>query len=127
MNLFCKCGCGEKIPDAKNRKYYQASYIQGHNKGNKGNRKRNIKKRTSYDYSKEKLKHISKCQLDHIGFCKGVLDVCHIDQNPLNNNDNNLIKLCRSHHRLLDHGKINILNPVMPEFYIDKSGKRRYK
>lgn len=125
--MLCRCGCGKNIPNAKNRKYYQAFYVQGHNKGNAGNRKKNITKRTSYDYSKEHLKHINECQLEYIGSCKGVLDVCHIDQNPFNNDGDNLIKLCRSHHRLLDNGKINILNPVMPEFYMDGSGKRRYK
>ncbi len=66
------------------------------------------------------------CAWAHIGYCYGALDCAHLDQNPLNNAPDNLLGLCRSHHFLYDRGRIDLANPVMPPFYVDRSGKRRY-
>lgn len=55
-----------------------------------------------------------------------MLDVHHIDGDPWNNEPDNLMKLCRSHHRLVDNGKIDLASPKMPPFYTDGGGKRRY-
>lgn len=67
-----------------------------------------------------------KCSLFHEVDCKGSIQIHHIDKNPLNNSKENLIAVCVAHHRFLESGKITIENPVLPEFYIDGSGKRRY-
>lgn len=69
------------------------------------------------------------CEWAHIGGCKGLLEVAHLDGNAFNNDPGNLKKLCRSHHSLLDRGtvgKIDAATPVMPMFYVDSGGKRRY-
>jgi len=74
-----------------------------------------------------KLKaHVTSCEYASLGGCKGVLDVAHLDGDEFNNSKANLRKLCRSHHRLVDNGKIDPANPTMPRFHIDGSGKRRY-
>ena len=67
------------------------------------------------------------CALAHIGHCQGPIDTAHLDQDPTNNAPENLAGLCHSHHALYDRGRIDIANPVMPEFYIDRRGKRRYR
>lgn len=67
-----------------------------------------------------------RCAWESIGDCKGVIDVAHVDGDFTNNDTSNCLPLCRSHHRLLDNGRINPSNPVMPPFYVDGSGKRRY-
>lgn len=124
--IYCACGCGIKIKnvDGRNR---PKRFVHSHNlkfvAGNKNAKSINVN--TMYTRSKL-IKKERFCEISHIGFCMGTIDVCHIDQDFTNNNLKNLISLCRSHHRLLDNGKINLKNPVMPAFYEDKSGKRRY-
>lgn len=67
-----------------------------------------------------------RCWWEAIGGCKGPIQVAHVDQDYTNNDEANRLALCVSHHRLLDNGRIDPENPVMPTFYIDGSGKRRY-
>jgi hypothetical protein len=56
-----------------------------------------------------------------------VLDVAHVDQDEMNNAPENLLKLCRRHHRLLDNGNIDATNPVMPMHHVLRTdGKRIY-
>jgi hypothetical protein len=50
----------------------------------------------------------------------------HRDKDPGNNAVDNLMALCQSHHTLVDQGRIDLAEPVMPPFYIDLRGKRRY-
>ena len=50
----------------------------------------------------------------------------HIDSDFTNNNSTNRLPLCRSHHRLLDNGRIEPANPIMPSYYVDTGGNRRY-
>lgn len=120
---LCICGCGKPV---KIRKYRTNYFIYGHNRrGFSGTLKESENKNTMYMRSK-KIKKERHCEIKHIGYCKGMIDVCHINQDVTNNDAENLISLCRSHHRLMDNGKIDIKNPVMPSFYVDKSGKRRY-
>lgn len=125
----CKCGCGAMIfeYDQRNRKRF---YRFGHNGGHSFPRNQNLNsenKNTGYTRAKAVVPFRKSCELGHIGHCKGMLDLCHIDQDVMNNSRENLIVLCRCHHRLMDNGKIDLKNPVMPEFYTDGSGKRRYK
>jgi phosphomannomutase len=44
-----------------------------------------------------KLGWIRKCTVEDVQ-CNGRIELHHIDENPLNNNINNLIYLCRKHH-----------------------------
>lgn len=124
MNL-CRC-CGEEIP-ALNAWGNPRKFKTGHvRKGLASNiNLRATRKSTGYWRSK-RIIQANSCRWEHIGSCKGLLDRCHIDGNPLHNVSKNLIVLCRSHHRLMDHGHIDPANPVMPQFYTDRGGKRRY-
>lgn len=84
------------------------------------------KLRASYFISEKLKENVLVCEWKNIGSCKGPLHVAHIDQNPFNNVIENLKKLCATHHRLMDLGKINPSNPVIPPFKTGISGKRRY-
>lgn len=131
--MKCICGCDLEIIKKPSHKYYTPKFIIGHqNIGRRSpNRGRFYKKTitskfTGYDRSKKVLSKRDNCSWKHIGHCKGPIQVCHINQNPLCNDLKNLIALCNSHHRLMDHGRIDPKNPKMPPFYTDGSGKRRY-
>lgn len=65
------------------------------------------------------------CAWLSIGGCDGPIEVAHVDGRYTNNAPENLLALCASHHRLLDHGWIDPKAPVMPLFYVS-DGKRRY-
>ncbi len=127
--MGCGCGCGTLIPTVspygRPRKY-----APGHNNKGKSNWwlvKDRVKKRTSHERAVKAKRDVETCEWQHVGDCKGDLTVAHVDGDPFNNSQENLRKLCRSHHWLLDRGRIDPENPVMPEFYVDGSGKRRYK
>ena len=134
----CACGCGTLVPLFDKRRRPR-SYVLGH--GTKGKislkpsklRGRIIGPRTdtpTLRTSRSRARrwtNTAGCRLSFLCHCKGLIDVAHIDQNPLNNEPANRWPLCRSHHRLVDNGKIDVMAPVMPSFYTDRSGKRRYK
>src|SRR5438067_1314681 len=69
----------------------------------------------------------ASCALARIGYCRGPIHVHHINRNPLDNSLTNLIPLCHSHHFLVHSGSVLLSDPVMPEFWMDAKGKRRYK
>lgn len=69
----------------------------------------------------------SHCDLAHIGGCQGRIARAHVNHDPLHNTRDNLLMLCDSHHRLYDNGTIDLENPVMPKFYVDARGRRRYQ
>jgi hypothetical protein len=69
----------------------------------------------------------TSCEWAHIGGCKGKIDAAHLDGDFTNGDRSNIKSLCRSHHSLLDNGRIDPTKPVMPDFYVDGGGKRRYK
>lgn len=72
------------------------------------------------------LKDRRACEWERIGSCHGPIQVAHVNQNPLDNSPENLLALCCTHHTLLDNGRIDPTNPVMPAFHVSVSGKRRY-
>lgn len=52
-----------------------------------------------------------RCRENHRVLCavcgitqEAVLDACHIDQNPANDDPDNLVWLCKTHHRMMDCG-----------------------
>lgn len=125
---ICICGCGLEIPWKPHHKYHPPSYYPEHQRpfARLGKFKPG-KVCKSTCYTRSKMKHKSRgCSWKNIGHCKGRIDVCHLNGDIQNNEASNLISLCRSHHRLLDHGKINPGSPKMPRFYTDSGGKRRY-
>jgi hypothetical protein len=67
------------------------------------------------------------CALAQLGHCVERIDTAHLDGNYLNNAPDNLLGLCRRHHFLYDYGYIDLANPKMPDFYIGKGGKYRYR
>ncbi len=89
--------------------------------------KSRVTARTSHERAVKLKARVASCEYSHLGECLGVLDVAHVDGDEFNNLRANLLKLCRAHHRLVDNKKIDPTDPRMPEFYVDGSGKRRYK
>lgn len=123
---YCICGCREKI-NSHDKRGRPVKYKYGHNRrGLPSNIKPNSKSKSTGRYRAKKLVEIKECELFWSGSCKGRLEVHHKDKNPLNNNIENLSVLCCSHHRAIDKGLITYLNPIFPNFYTDRSGKRRY-
>jgi hypothetical protein len=81
---------------------------------------------TGYSRARQVVPVVTSCALEHIGGCGGRIERAHIDHNPLNNDRQNITTLCKSHHNLYDFGRITLTNPVMPPFYVDARGARRY-
>lgn len=151
---FCKCGCGgatrllahDALREGLRKGEYRR-YVRGHHGRGlpvnpntlagllRANAERSLEAllspkptqstRTSRDRAARG--RLSVCEWAWIGHCHGRIDRAHVDQNPFNNAPLNLLSLCRSHHFLLDRGRIDPTNPVMPPFYLDTSGKRRYR
>jgi len=123
----CECGCGTEIgPDDRGR---LRRYVHGHNHRGKSNTwsvKEVIRPRTSHIRAVKSKKDKTECEWLHIGDCMGDLQVAHVNGDEMDNDPSNLLLLCRSHHNLLDNGRIDPAAPVMPSFRVDSSGKRRY-
>ena len=78
--------------------------------------------------ARQKKRHVTRCEWHALGSCSLVgLDVAHVDGDDCNNADENLLKLCRSHHRLLDLGLIDPAAPRQPGYRrTGADRKRRY-
>lgn len=124
----CKCGCGEEVIQHNSRR--TAVYIWLHHTRGQSHawamRPKSTNKRT-LRWRARSLIPVDVCAMQHIGGCSERIQVHHIDKNVENNKLSNLVAVCVSHHRLLDLGRITLQSTKMPEFYIDTSGKRRYK
>ena len=137
----CGCGCGALIWSL-DRKGRQHEFCQGHftRVENPGMEKiRTLPKpepgsmwradgehwRTARARARSITPH-RVCSWLYIGGCKGPIQVAHVDGNFTNQDESNRLALCATHHKLLDNGRIDPAHPVMPHFYVDGSGKRRY-
>lgn len=126
---ICECGCGGEIRQIRSRRF--ARFLPGHTKGRPGMKRGRRPKldsqstRTARGQSR-KLIDTSRCQMEHIGGCRGRIEVHHIDGNPLNRDLSNLMSVCRAHHGLLGSGTIAVDSTEMPEWYEGSDGKRRY-
>lgn len=76
--------------------------------------------------ARELMQDVTECQLKHLRKCRGPLDTAHLDGDELNNVRENLRKLCRSHHRLLDLQVISLDSTTMPKFRIRRDKGRHY-
>ncbi|PWU81674.1 MAG: hypothetical protein DLM72_05775 [Candidatus Nitrosopolaris wilkensis] len=50
----------------------------------------------------KKLNRYSVCEINDAN-CYGKLNVHHFEKDPFNNTENNLVCLCRTHHRIADN------------------------
>lgn len=125
----CSCGCGEEIrsPDGRGR---ARRFVRGHSSRGRDNwwsRKDplDLTSRSARGRARE-LKGPGPCDLEEIGGCSGWICVHHIDEDPWNNDLDNLLRLCSSHHALVHSGKVDLRDPVMPGFVVS-GGTRRYE
>ena len=125
----CMCGCGEIItsisPDGRKKDFRWGHNSRGH-KNEWSMRPDSTNSRTGR-WRGRKLIDTTKCILGYTGECHGRMEVHHIDKNAVNNSPENIVPTCKTHHSFLDRGRITFNNPKLPEYYIDGSGKRRYK
>jgi len=126
--MFCACGCGERLTpfDERGR---PRRFIYHHHARTMTEKPWKAKPdsenwRTGRGRAQE-MTDTSRCELEQIGGCKGKIDVHHKNRDPMDNSVENRMALCRTHHRLVDLGRIDLANPAMPEFVI-RAGKRRY-
>jgi len=139
--VLCECGCGVVFSKLDNRGR-ERKFLKGHWIKVRSNTEKmvnlirpSLKGRIYKESANDRTCHYrsrhsisaSKCELIDIGHCKGPIQVAHINGDFTDNDTSNLISLCASHHRLMDLGRIDLKKPVMPEFYTDSGGKRRYK
>ena len=120
----CGCGCGTDIPE-KDDRGRRRSFVKNHHNKGKSNHwliKHEKSRTSSHSFARTRVSQRDRCELEHIGHCKGNLQVAHLDQDPWNNDPANLKTLCASHHALYDRGRIDLTNPIMPPFYVDGGG-----
>ena len=139
--ISCRCGCGLSMASRDNKGRLRR-FAPGHQSrvNNPGLEKMRLAPkppkgamyrtdghhwRTSRWRARQRV-GCSRCAWESIGGCKGAIDAAHIDGDFTNGADSNLLPLCKSHHRLLDSGRIDPSNPVMPAFRMGSDGKRRY-
>ena len=82
--------------------------------------------RYSAHHFAKKLCERKQCHINNQD-CNGSLQVAHIDRNPLNNNLDNLVSLCRTHHAIMDNRQLTLeeLKDLKLNYYYIKT-KRRY-
>lgn len=82
--------------------------------------------RTCRHQARQLIPH-EACSVAAIGGCQGPIQVHHKDADFTNNDKSNLVALCVAHHRLVENGLVDLASPAMPDFYVDRTGKRRYR
>ena len=129
--ISCRRGCGAVLPrfDARGRErqYANHHHMRGKVRPDRA-RPLSMNKRTGRWRARLMVKPEGMpCALEHIGGCGKAhhMEIHHRDGNQMNNAPENLVALCSSHHKLVERGRIDLANPVMPSFYVS-SGKRRY-
>ena len=129
MRIKCACGCGATLTDRDERGRARRFVIGGHAwRGRARPEKANPHSKSARTgrCRARKMTDTTRCALERIGGCSNRIEVHHIDGDPMNNAQDNRIALCGSHHRLVEHDRIDLAAPVMPRFFVS-SGKRRYR
>jgi len=121
---YCGCGCGELVFPRSDIRH--ARFVDGHQKKIPRRPRKSIVKSARGHKIARKLIPRDECKLKHIGGCSTKLEIHHIDKDFNNNSLDNLICLCASHHHLVESGKIDLQDPVMPPYYISPGGQRVY-
>ena len=142
--ISCACGCGSSLlptdDRGRPRKFIHAHWSKANREAAHAHLERGLvainhgrgrfradgKHWRTARYRARSMTNHSCCSWLSIGYCKGKIQVAHVNGDYTNNDASNRLALCVSHHSLLDNGRINPNNPIMPPFYIDGSGKRRY-
>ena len=123
----CKCGCGQIVTSKKPDGTYRV-WIWGHSSRARRNewsqRPESTNQRTGRWRARRSV-DTTQCAVASAD-CKGRIEVHHLDKNPLNGDLSNLVAVCKAHHAFLDLGKITMDNPVLPRYWVDGAGKRRY-
>lgn len=135
LTVPCACGCGASVSLRQHNGRWMR-FVHGHNArvqhflpvriGPRGWYKPESRNPNTGHERARKLKRRDACELARIGGCLGRVEVHHKDKDPGNNAPENLMAICQSHHTLLDAERIDPAAPVMPPFYVDRRGKRRY-
>ena len=133
---LCECGCGKPAPIAtkhdpkmgyvkgKPRRFVHGHHARAALSGRIVNQNPTDPRTTRY--RAQQMFRGTPCELEHISGCRGRVQVHHIDKDPFNNAPENLVPLCVGHHRLVENERIDLDNPIMPDFYTSPSGTRRY-
>lgn len=126
--IDCACGCGTQLTsrDSKGR---PRRFLRGHytRTNNPSKPKERVQWRRSHEIAVLRKQSQVTCEWEHIGHCKGPLQVAHVNGDEFDNDLANLKKLCAGHHHLLDNGRIDPLNPAMPAFVVFPNGRRIYE
>lgn len=80
----CGCGCGTDIPE-KDDRGRRRSFVKNHHNKGKSNHwliKHEKSRTSSHSFARTRVSQRDRCELEHIGHCKGNLQVAHLDQDP---------------------------------------------
>lgn len=130
MNGTCECGCETPVaPDSRGR---PRRFVHGHNQRGRRNPSRARPESTNPRTCRARAHSLigEACELERIGGCSPAgsrLEVHHRDGDYTNNDESNLMTLCKSHHALVERGRVDPDDPVMPAYRVDGAGKRRYR
>lgn len=122
----CKCGCGKVIPRLRTDGRPQAYYLGHNRRGLASHTKPNTTNHRTRRQRANRILRGQPCELEFTKQCKGRIEVHHKDADPTNNSASNICALCMTHHKMIETNKISFEQPMLPPFYEDKSGKRRY-
>jgi len=121
---YCGCGCGALVFSPERHWVYR--FAEGHSHSVPRRPRKEVHQHARAHKIARMVMPRDECALAAIGGCVERLEIHHIDKNVNNNALSNLICLCSAHHRLVDTGRIDLADPVMPQFYTDPRGERRY-
>lgn len=126
----CACGLCDEMIYNYDKHWIARRYKNGHaSRVDPTILTRPVKERTSRQRAKDILMKSlkkTKCETES-ELCNGRLEAHHIDKNPFNNNLDNLILLCATHHNFADIKNLSReqLKNLKLKYYIS-SNKRRY-
>lgn len=131
----CACNCGEMIP-SMDHKFRPVLYKTGHTRKNTLSfldSEKKVLERESLARARKLMDLLDIEKTCMVGDLNCInpdrVEVHHLDHDHFNNNIDNLIFLCVSHHRLMHTRKVETLNELknlVLDYYVDGSGRRRW-